>query len=91
MQYPFLYLTSIADVEIKHLVEAGVLSVEPIEGYLPLFLRIDGYRLLGYVKLNFDTVIQLNYLKEHDIKLKASKDSEMSISESLFENLLLTR
>lgn len=91
MQYPFLYMNEITNVEIKHLIESGILCHESLEDGLPLFLKHDGYRLLGYVKLNFDTILHLNYLREHEVFIKASKDSEMSVTGELFENILLTR
>lgn len=92
MSYPFLYLTEITDVEIAHLVEANVLTQESLGAeYMPLYLKSSAYRLLGYVNLCFSTVIQLNYLREHKVFLKASKESEMCITESLFESLLLSK
>lgn len=92
LQYPFLYVTEITDVEVRHLVDSGILQREPLSSeYLQLFLKNDGYRLLGYVALNFSTVLHLNYLREHDVQLKANRDSKMSITHELFEDLLLSR
>ncbi len=91
IEYPFMYLTEITDVEIAHLVEAGILLREPTDSScMQLFLKMDGYRLLGYVRLCFDTVIHINYLREHEVMLKASKDSQMSLAGELMENLLLS-
>lgn len=91
LQYPFVYLTEITNVEIAHLIDAGVLHKEALtQESLQLFLKTDGYRLLGYIELTFETVLHLNYLREHNIWFKASKGSEMSITQDLFDSILLT-
>lgn len=92
LQYPFLYMTEITDVEISYLVGSGTLIQEALDDtYIQLFLRGGGYRLLGFIKLNFDSIMHLNYLREHEIMIKVDKDTETSVTANLIDSLLLSR
>lgn len=91
LQYPFVYLTEITNVEIAHLIDANILHKEGTsQASLQLFLKTDGYRLLGYIDLTFETIVHLNYLRAHNVWFKANKGSEMSITQDLFDSILLT-
>lgn len=92
IEYPFLYLTNITDVELSYLA-GSVIKFENGEDHLPLYLRTEsgGYRMLGYVHLCFDSIIRIQYLKYHPLFLKVSKDCVKELTGELFDSLLLTR
>ena len=92
LEYPILFITNLVNVEITYLADRNILAKTKIsENHLPLYLHIEGggYRLLGYLQLNFSSIIQMNYLHHHEIYLKASKDKVIPIS-SIMDQLLLT-
>lgn len=93
ISYPFIYITKLSNVELAHLKENGVLADrQDAEDMLPLYLRMDtgGYKLLGYVTLCFNTIIQLECLRAQDIFLKANATTEGCLTQDLLYDLLLT-
>lgn len=91
IQYPFLYVEKLTRVELQHLVAAGVLQRNgDTPNAIGLYLKSDGFKLLGYVELNFETIIRLNYLSPHKIYMKANKETVQELQASILDSLLLT-
>lgn len=92
IEYPFLYITEITDVELRYLAGKILLQSQE-EDCMPLYLKNEngGYRMLGYFRVCFDSVIRMQYLRFHKIFMKISKESEKELTGELFDSLLLTR
>lgn len=92
IEYPFLYITQITDVELAHLV-GSTIKRDKEENHLALYLKTEsgGYRMLGYLEVCFDSIIRMQHLKYHPIFLKVAKNSEKELTGELFDSLLLTR
>lgn len=90
--YPFLYVREITDVELRYLVGKVIMQTQE-EDCIPLYLKSDssGYRMLGYVRVCFDSIIRMQYLRHHAVFMKVSKESEKELTGELFDSLLLTR
>lgn len=92
LSYPFLYITKLTTVELEYLVERHAIERSKIsDEHIALYLKTEsgGYRLLGYSKLSFTTIIKLNQLRNQDIMLKVNKETEQAVS-TLIDSLLLT-
>lgn len=92
IEYPFLYITEITDVELRYL--AGTIILQSKEDdCIPLYLRNEngGYRMLGYIQVCFSSIIRLQYLRHHKMFMKVSKEVEKELTGELFDSLLLTR
>lgn len=92
IEYPFLYITDITDVELKYLA-GSVITQSKENNAISLYLKTEsgGYRLLGHVDLCFSSIISLQHLKYHPIFMKISKESEKELTGELLDSLLLTR
>jgi hypothetical protein len=92
IEYPFLYITSITDVELRYLAGKTIM-LNSEKDSMPLYLKSNsgGYRMLGYIRVCFDSILRLQHLKYHPIFMKVSKESEKELTGELFDSLLLTR
>lgn len=93
MQYPFLFIDAFTKVELTYLAEHGYIQSNRIQdSYFPLYIKVDkGYRLLGYVELNWSTLVHICYLNFHPVYIKTSKENTQELTGELFDTLLLTR
>ena len=92
IQYPFVYIESITDVELRYLADNEyLLNNKSQEDYLPLYLNLEkGYRLLGYIELTWSAIIHISYLQFHKTYIKTDKDHVSELTGELFDSLLLS-
>ncbi len=93
IEYPFLYIKRITDVELKYLIGKVIQQQKTGDDSMALYLKTEsgGYRLLGFITVCFDSILRLQYLRHHEVFLKISKESEKELTGELFDSLLLTR
>lgn len=92
IEYPFLYMTEITDVELRYLAGQTILQSKE-DDCVGLYLKNSngGYRMLGYIQVCFTSIIRLQYLRHHKLFMKISKECEKELTGELFDSLLLTR
>lgn len=92
MSYPFLYIRKLTTTELEYLAGHNVIRKSKLDdSFLPIYLKPEdhGYRLLGYTKLCFSSIISLNCLRQQQVMIKNDKDTECDVV-SLLDSLLLT-
>lgn len=93
MQYPFVYVEAITDVELTYLAENKYIVNNKLrEDFLPFYLKLEkGYRLLGYIELTWSTILHICYLAFHPTYIKTDKEHSSELTGALFDSLLLTK
>lgn len=90
VQYPFLYVTSVTNVELRNWKQSEVLhGMSTGDNDVALYLKKDSYRLLGYVTLSMNTFKVLSSLMERTIIFKRDKYTEEPVTDHVVNFLLL--
>jgi hypothetical protein len=87
VQYPFVYLDNITQVEID--IYKQYIKENP--GEVPLMIKLEkGFANLGSTNLDLKLLLTLSKFSERDIHIKLNKDKVIPI-EDIIPNMLLNR
>lgn len=82
IQYPFMYIDTVSEVELRYL------KKQLPQGDIPLFVKTDGgYAFVQTTTISLETIKHLSRFKERDIWVKEDKETKHPIDS--FINMLL--
>lgn len=83
IQYPFMYIDSVSEVELRYL------KKQLPQGDIPLFVKTDdgGYAFVQATTISLETIKHLSRFKEREIWVKEAKEIKHPIDS--FINMLL--